>query len=629
MQLTGSFRPLSFALLAASLVGCADDDSTATPSDNTTTGSATGDETASPADSSSSGEPVPATCSEAALEALGTCVARYGDATRACYEASDAACASDDASTATALDDLQASIEASCGDAEFLSLSTDAVVGRLRNACESEASSLAWRTFGGPQGAVWPEADANDRACLASAHETATGFVFDSLGAIGQCLGAGDCDAGTLQGERDALLADAQSAIEGACGDMSAVIAVSPATYVERAAGQVDCLTASGHPAPGDIGLECGPTHAQFTAPRGEWTQIVVDSEQWGTQCGDGSDYAFQIQLAPEGQPLDRVLIGLQGGGVCLFEDDCTARMMSQPGLFNAMDDEPIGLGIASDDPNVSEFANWTKIYLPYCNQDVFAGGGVDEELGDLSLPRYGAVNLRAAVQMTRDVIWQMMDEQEGGDGFRPDEVVAFFGGWSAGAYGTLYNYHWLLDDLQWPRTIAFPDAGLALDNGSTLGVSGLGLLKIPAWGTVENLPPYCFAGECAVGPVIYDALSPRLKQVPEQQMLILSNPVDATQQGDAFFDDEAFWINTMRQSYCDTRDLPGISYYFTSVSDQSVHVVSIRPDLWVGEVDGETMRDWFSRAVEDPDSIVSRVEEADFVEAVPGVEPYPCEVPG
>jgi hypothetical protein len=106
-----------------------------------------------------------------------------------------------------------------------------------------------------------------------------------------------------------------------------------------------------------------------------------------------------------------------------------------------------------------------------------------------------------------------------------------------------------------------------------------------------------------------------------------LSNPKDGTQQNDAFFDEEDFWVNTLRQSYCDTKDLNGINYYFTSVSDESTHVVSLRSELWAGEVDGETMRDWFWRAVTEADTIESRVEEADFVEAIPGVEPYPCEV--
>ena len=278
------------------------------------------------------------------------------------------------------------------------------------------------------------------------------------------------------------------------------------------------------------------------------------------------------------------------------------------------------------NDPSQSPFADWTKVYLPYCNQDVFAGGGVVEQLGATSVPRYGAVNMRAAIEMVRNVIWQKMDA-EGGAGFRPDEVVALFGGWSAGGYGTLYNYHWLLDDLQWPRTAAFPDAGMALDNGSIVGVRGLGPVKIPAWGARNNLPPYCFTGDCSVGEVIFNAIAPRLRNAPEQQMLILGNQRDQTQQGDAFFDDEAFFIDTMRGTYCRTKDLNGIHWYLTSASDRSVHVVSLRPEFWAGAVAGETMRDWFRHAIEDPDTLQSRAEEGDFQTAVPGVHPFPCDV--
>jgi hypothetical protein len=145
---------------------------------------------------------------------------------------------------------------------------------------------------------------------------------------------------------------------------------------------------------------------------------------------------------------------------------------------------------------------------------------------------------------MVRDVIWKEMDA-EAGAGFRPDELVALFGGWSAGGYGALYNYYWFLDDLLWPRTAAFPDAGGALDN--------------------------------------------------EQQVLIVSNPYDDTQRQDAFFtgpsepseeDWRAIWINKMRSDYCDTKDLNGINYYYTSVSDESLHVVKLNKDLWLGSVD-------------------------------------------
>ncbi|KPK16775.1 MAG: hypothetical protein AMJ62_03985 [Myxococcales bacterium SG8_38] len=566
-------------------------------------------------------------CVTTAPEALRVCIGELNEAVEACYQSSDAACQSDDPNVTAALVALAQTVESNCADGDFGSLSVDAVVGRLQNACSSESASLAWRTYGGPQGAVWLETSDDEQACLASAHQTISTMVDEALAAINTCLASGECSDAAVAAERQALIDSAVSDIEAACQDLAALIAVSPSTYVDRAVHQVDCITATGHADTGSLALSCGPSNADFEAPRGEYVQVVVDGDKWGTLCGDGTPYAFQVRLAPEGERLDRIIIGLEGGGVCAFEEDCGARFESNPQLFNALDNEPPAAGgIASNDPAESPFADWTKVFLPYCNQDVFAGGGVTEELGALQLPRYGSVNLRAAVRMVRDVIWKLMDE-EGGAGFRPDELIALFGGWSAGGYGTLYNYHWLLDDLQWPRTAAFPDAGGALDNGEVLGVRGLGVLKVPAWGAMPNLPPYCFAGDCALGPVLYEAISPRLKQVPEQQFLILSNQKDNTQQRDSFFDDEATFINTMRQSYCDTKDLNGINYYYTSVSSESVHVVSIRPELWVGEVDGEVMRDWFWRAVTEPDTLQSRVEEGDFVEVIEGVESFPCEV--
>ena len=57
-----------------------------------------------------------------------------------------------------------------------------------------------------------------------------------------------------------------------------------------------------------------------------------------------------------------------------------------------------------------------------------------------------------------------------------------------------LYNYHYLLDDLQWIHSAAYPDAGLALDNGEVLGVGNLGVLLLGdnppfGWSTRNYLP--------------------------------------------------------------------------------------------------------------------------------------------
>jgi hypothetical protein len=597
-----------------------------TATDTGATATSATDTSATATDSDADTDDPVTACEAAAAAALGTCAVEVSQTLLGCYANDDTACADDDPDVAAALAALESSVGASCSDGEFKGLSVADLVGRLGNACVSESNSLAWRTYGGPQGAVWAELEPADKACLTAAHQAAIDLWAGSFAEIASCLAGGACDGAALAATRAAGQGAATAAIGEACTGLSGLIAVDTGIYVARGDRQVDCMAAAAYSDPSAAALTCGPTYAQFDAPRGEWTQIVVDGDTWGTVCGDGSPYAFWVRLAPEGAPLDRIVIALEGGGVCLFEDDCSQRLASNPGLFTAMDGLPLGDGLVSDDPAVSPFADWTKVYVPYCNQDVFAGGGVTEVLGALELPRFGAVNLRAAVQMTRDVLWKLQDEA-GGPGFRPDQMLALFGGFSAGAYGTLYNYHWMLDDLQWPRTAAFPDAGMALDNGGLLGVRQLGVTKIPVWGARKNLPPYCFAGPCAVGPNLYRAISPRLLQVPEQQMLVVSNPRDTIQQGDAFFEDEPTWINAVRRDYCETKDLPGIQYYFTNTSSEPVHVVTIRPELWTAAVDGEVMRDWFWRAVTDPASLVDRVQEAAFVTDVPGVDPYPCPV--
>jgi hypothetical protein len=496
-------------------------------------------------------------CSVAAAQALQMCLGAVNTAQAACYRDGDAACVNSNAGLLDAHTNLQNTVQDSCADGELTGLSVEAAVGRLQNACQSQSDSIAWRTFGGPQGAVWPDATEEQRDCLQTAHATVSRFVDDALLAINTCLAGENCDAATWRSDQQASAAAAAADIAQACPALEDLIAVNPDTYIERAADQIDCTVAASHDNTDPLDLQCGPANVDVMPARGEWTQIILDRDKWGSMCSDGTDYAIQIRLAPQGYPLDRVLVALQGGGVCLFEEDCKSRMASSPGLFNAQDDVPLAVGIASDSTD-NPFANWTKVYLPYCNQDVFTGGGVLESFSDFDMPRYGAVNLRAGMRVTRDILWKQMDEA-GGSGFRPDQLIALFGGFSAGGYGTIYNYHYVLDDLQWPRTAAFPDAGGALDNGSVAGVRGLGAIKIPAWGSKPYLPPYCFAGDCAVGTVIYQAISPRLKQVPEQQMLILSNQKDNTQQGDAFFTDEALWIDTMRAAYCDSKDLPGI----------------------------------------------------------------------
>ncbi len=565
-------------------------------------------------------------CDVAAALATQTCLMEANEAWQACYANGGAPCSDKDPSIIAALSALEATVSASCSSGEFGSLSVPALVGRLQTSCRYEAASLASRSFGGPHGAAWADADPASRACLEAAHQTGASLLDDVLTSTQNCLTGGNCDAAGLATEVQGLSSTAQQYIAGACSALETIVALDPQQFVERALHQSDCIVATSRADTSPLALSCGPSRVPSTPTRGQYVQIVLDGADWGTSCGDGSPYAFQIRLAPPGQPLNRVLIGMQGGGVCIFGSDCGPIWQSSPGLFEALSDQAPSGGIMSNDPAQNDFAAWTKVFLPYCTQDVYAGGGISQAFTGFDIERYGSVNVRAAVEYVRNLLWLMQD-QEGGEGYRPDQMVAAFGGWSAGGFGALYNYHWMLDDLQWPNTTAFADSSLGLDSGDPLfSVRVLGGLLQVLWDALPVFPPYCFAGDCAVGPDLYAATAPRLKATPNQQFLILSNQNDGTQVGTTYFPSTAAWINAARSSVCDTKDLAGVNYYLTSVLN-SVHVVSLG-SLYAQAVDGELMSQWLWKGVIGaPNAIADRIEEGLFAQQIAGVNPFPCAI--
>jgi hypothetical protein len=585
--------------------------------------------------------PDAALCERAAAAGLNACVEQVNEAERTCYLENGPACAPDDAHVSAALAALQTGVAAACPNAAAVqaagygpSSTPGGLVGRLQAACRAEPASLAARTFGGPQGSALATGTAQAVACLTATHQAGSRLLQEDLTVYSTCVidarGEGSCDPTQVDAQAAAMQEQLAADVVSACGAgaLQGLVAVDESAYAARAAAQARCLAATAHPEPSPLTLDCGPRDGLVDTPRAEYVQVVLDEAVYGTRCGDGSPYAFWIRLAPDGAPVENVVVGMQGGGVCIFNDDCKTR---PPDLFEAMSDQPETGGPLSNDPTISPFADWTKVYLPYCTQDVFIGGGTTSNFPDITVQRFGAVNVRAAMRYVRDVIWRELDGTTE-DGYRPDKLRVLFGGFSAGGFGTLYNYHWVLDDLQWAHTAAYPDAALALDNGQALGVGNLGVLLLSdtppvGWGARNFVPPYCFANDCGVGPVLLAATSPRLKAVPEQQFLILSNQVDTTQQTTTFFDSIVSWINAMRASYCATQDLPGVHYFMPAIS-QSVHVISARDDLYTGRaVDGIVMRDWIAGAFSDPDGVTNRVEEGTLVQDYPGVKPFACPV--
>jgi hypothetical protein len=574
-------------------------------------------------------------CERGVAAAVGSCVARVNARVRRCYAQTGSACAASDSGIATAVARLEATIGTACPDAASAQaagfgavVTPSAVVDRAREACLGEAATLAARTFGGPQAALLVGATAEAKSCLDDAFAASAAFLKSSYRTQRSCIrkahGGGTCDVGATTAQVAFLESKAAGKVEAACPDLAGLLKITPTEYLRRAARQAACLVASAHGDGGPLSLGCGPRPEVVVPARGQWVKVTLDEATWGTRCGDGSDYAFWLRLAPAGQPAWRVVTDMQGGGVCVFENNCASV---SPGLFRADEGQPGG-GYLSTNPAVNPFSDATMLFMPYCTQDLHIGGGGTSTWPSITVHRFGAVNARAALRYLRDVLWAELEATDP-DGWHPDRLRVMFAGESAGAFGVMYNYHDALDELRWVNTTAVPDSGLALDSGAVGALPALiGGAANPGWDIFPMLPPYCTAGNCMVGPVIEAASVPRLKATPWQQILNVSNQVDSTQRSTTGFASLPAWTNALRTTYCDERGQTGLKW-FLSASSNSIHTMLRSDALYTGlTAQGVAVRDYVSDAMDDPDATLDRVDEGTLVVDRPGTNPFPCALP-
>ena len=578
-------------------------------------------------------------CDRGAAEALRACTTRLGRAEQACLKKTGRACAADDPRRAGALAGAVARVHASCPDRASVEaaghgtlLGPDALAARVEHACSRAVASLFARSFGGPHAAVRRSASTSDRRCLDGAFRDGLSLLDASAKRQAACLrdaasGKG-CDPTGVAAELAAREAATAGRIDRRCSAALAdLVAIDEATFASRTAAQSRCLVATAHGDASALDLDCGPRPAVAVPARGAATKVVLPGAAWGTKCGDGSDYAFRVRLAPGGKPVENVVVYLEGGGVCISGSDCASRPAD---LFEAQGDALPNQGILSSTAATNPFRDWTKVYLPYCTQDLHAGGGVASSFPEITVQRYGAVDVRAAMTWVRDAIWAVLDAEDD-RGYRADRPRVVFAGTSAGAYGVLYNYHWVLDDLGWEHATALPDAGVGIDNGQA-GVILLGSIAgqpgSPGWGSRPFRAPYCFSPECMeIVTNLERATSARLLGTPEQRILHLTNQVDEVQRSSTLFPSMPAFVNALRAGYCETLGEPGISWFLLG-SSSSIHA-QITTGWWdAGTIDGVAMRDWVGGAMADPAGVVDRVEEGTLVADVAGVLPFPCAVP-
>ena len=572
-------------------------------------------------------------CEAGVAGALGSCVSRVNALARRCYAKTGAACAANDAGVARAVAMLERGITKSCApDATAQAagygalVTTSALLDRAREACLGEAATIAARTFGGPHAALLQGATDDVKACLDTGFAESAKLLVSSYRTQGACIRkahkGGVCNPVAIANTVATLELKAAAKVTKKCPALSDVLKIAPAQYVARATEQGKCLTATAHGDAGPLDLRCGPRPAVVVPPRGQWVKVTLDEATYGTRCGDGSPYAFWLRLAPNGSPAWRVVTDMQGGGVCLFENDCAGV---SPGLFKADEGQPGG-GYLSTNAAVNPFSDWTMLFMPYCTQDLHIGGGATSTFPSITVHRYGAVNARAALRYLRDVLWAELEASDP-DGWHPDRLRVMFSGESAGGYGAMYNYHVPLDELRWVNTTSVPDSGLALGILSAL-VPLMGGTANPAWNLLPMLPSYCTANDCGFGPAIEAATAPRLGGTPWQQMLNLSNQVDSVQSGTTGFANLPAFVNAVRSTYCSERGQNGL-HWFLPASSSAIHTMLRTDSLFTGlAAQGVVPRDYVFGAMTNPGSAVDRVDEGTLVVDRPGVNPFPCALP-
>jgi len=567
-------------------------------------------------------------CQATARSALAQCSTSVGQSQIVCYMQTGAACSSSDAAIVNARVALSNEVFSACAsdavvqDAGFGPLLTrGALRDQLVESCLGEIDTLSARTYGGPQGSILATSDATLDGCLFAAASQSSIMLGDHLDIYGQCIesqqAGGGCDSGVAAADIDASITIVEQLIDAVCPAtlLPDTIGIDVAEYVARAAAQARCMVSATHGSTAPFDLDCGPV----TPPaRGVATQYIIDDLS-AARCGDGSPYAFWVELAPAGHPVDNVSVYLQGGGVCVLEGQCQAVANGAPGLLTAMDDGFPTQGILGDS-SANPFANHTKVFLPYCTQDVFIGGGATQEFSpSLTVERFGGRNVRSALAIARNLIWGEMKETSE-DGYQPDDLDVVFSGNSAGGFGAAYNYHWVLDDLRWERTIGVPSASLALDNEQGTGILLIGALVQGLWDARTIQPSYCQTIDCAVGPVLGAATATRLES-GKQKLLWVSNQVDDVQASTTNFADGVAWTNAVRNSYCADAGQPNVQY-FLGANPNNTHGVLSSDDTYLTLfAGGVSLTDWLRFGSSNQDAI----EEGTLVADIPGVAPFAC----
>ncbi len=203
------------------------------------------------------------------------------------------------------------------------------------------------------------------------------------------------------------------------------------------------------------------------------WNTIVTDGV-----CSAGTPYQFYVRPSAENS---EVLVFFNGGGACWFGQACDLN--AQPNVHSPFADmeqnnPAYGDGIFNYENPENPFANYTAVFIPYCNGDVHIGAGEktynyrNRDGEEVTVTTY-----HNGYQNSQAVLGWIYDNFDA-----PERIVV--SGSSAGAIGSSFYSGFIAEHYQQTPVVLIADAA-----------GGYGTPRLPvvheAWNTASILPDW------------------------------------------------------------------------------------------------------------------------------------------
>jgi len=320
-----------------------------------------------------------------------------------------------------------------------------------------------------------------------------------------------------------------------------------------------------------DLKLTPGPALADL--PPG-WTQIYPGGD---TACAFGSPFAYWVRPGAS----SKLLVYLAGGGGCWNADTCRDTGQEFNGYFDTAvtpSDTPAALhGILDLSHPENPFADYTMVYIPSCNGDVFWGDTVhtfESDTGAVTVNFKGFVNAAAALE------WAYANV--------PRPASVFVTGCSAGSGGSILHAPYVIEHYPGVPVYQLGDSLALISDGpvqlgAEWGVGDTFPNWIPGLATLTDLPWTTDHLYAAIAGYYPDHVFAQYNTSRDNVQVFYTFP---TGNGDA-----TRWARLLDEHLARIQSAAPNFRSFTAGGD--LHCILSRREFYSYAVDGARLRDW------------------------------------